>query len=427
MRHTHACEKLPEPVLEAETPWEREGDDRRVYEYGTVLRDADTGRFRMWYNRLRLVLYAESDDGIHWTRPNLGICDWAGATDNNIVYNGLHSPSLLYNPESANAELRYVMLGSNSGYRLLRSPDGLHWTPCADAPILTGGDTCTLAYDANTGEYLAFHKRTEAHLGQKRRLVFLSASRDLETWSEPTLVMAPDETDDAQVAREGGVNAQFYNMSVFPYGGQYLGLVTLFHLMHIAETSGPEQSKHDGPIDVQLVHSRDGRAWSRCEDRAPVIPNGPHAYDAGCVLGVANSPVIVGDEVWLYYTAITTPHGGALPAKQVSIALARWRLDGFASLDAGLETGVVETTPLDAAGQWIEVNAEISGALTVAVLDEAGTPVPGFRHEDCEVLHGDSVHHRVRWGAADHLPRGGPLRLEFRMADTRLFSHTLAD
>lgn len=425
MRRAHACEKLSSPVLEPEMAWEREGDDQRVYLYGTVLRDAQTGQFRMWYNRLDAVLYATSADGLHWDRPELGLVDLNGSSANNCLLLGMHSPSVVYNP---NASDPYVMLGrvkeEGKGCWVAHSPDGVHWTFYPKNPVFESDDTCTLLYDAKAGEYLAFHKDNVELRGHKRRTVFLSVSRDLQEWSESKLVMAPDEIDDAQVRREGGRCAQFYNMSTFPYGGQFLGFVTHFRVMGPPVRKGPKQSNDDGPIDVQLVHSRDGRAWERCEDRSPVIPNGPHAYDAGCILGVANGVVTVGDEVWTYYTAITTTHGGFIPEKRVTIALAKWRLDGFVSLDAGTETGLVQTVPIEPEGDRLVVNAE-SGHMTVAVLDAEGSAIPGYAHEDCKDFSGDSVRHAVSWKSHETLPETRPLRLEFRMRDTRLYSYTI--
>jgi predicted GH43/DUF377 family glycosyl hydrolase len=428
VRRAHACSKLAEPVLEPEAPWEQDGDDQRVYVYGTVLRDAETGQFRMWYNRLRLVLYATSRDGIHWERPELDLYEWRGSKPNNIVYPHFHSPSVVYNAD-ADPNGRYAMLGCSSlsgrGYYVAHSPDGIEWELYPENPVLPSSDTCTLAYDARTGEYLAFHKRTAMHLGERRRLVYLATSADLQNWSEPVLAMAPDEIDDIQVDREGGRWAQFYNMSAFPYGDQFLGLVTHFRYAGPPERRGPLQSGDDGPIDVQLVHSRDGRRWERCEDRSPVIPNGPHAYDAGCVLGVANGPVLVDDELWIYYTAITTTHGGFVPEKRITIALAKWRLDGFVSLDAGDTEGVVRTAPLTCAGDRLRVNANVAGRLTVAVLDGSGTPVRGYTHATCKPVEGDSVRHAVAWEKHDRLPKSRVISLEFRITDASLFSYTV--
>ncbi len=422
VRHCHSCVKLEKPVLTADMPWERGDQDQRVYIYGTVLRDPSTGHFRMWYNRLNLVLFAESVDGIHWTRPTLGLHDWQGSTANNIVYTGLHSPSILYNAESKDADFRYVMIGSSKGYRFCHSPDGIHWKPCSDTPAFTGGDTCTLAYDATTNEYLAFHKRSHDYRGHPRRLVYLSTSRDLKTWSDPVLAMAPDEIDDAMVVKEGGQYSQFYNMSVFPYGSQFLGMITHFRFTGTSQKRETQQSRHDGPIDVQLVTSRNGRSWTRCEDRSPVIPNGPYPYDAGCILGVANSPVVVNDELWLYYTAITTTHGGGFPEKQISIALAKWRMDGFVSLDTGNEEGLVETALISCKGNHLTINADIKGTMSVAVLGESGEPLSEFSHGDCNVLSGDSIRHTVTWKKHDRLPSDTPIHLQFRMKNAKLYS-----
>jgi hypothetical protein len=283
-----------------------------------------------------------------------------------------------------------------------------------------------LALNPDTREYLAFHKLFREHRGQKRRLVFLAASRDMQHWSEPVLVMAPDEKDDQQVRAEGGRFSQFYNMSVFPYAGQFLGLVTHFRYSGPPAEKGPLQSGDDGPIDVQLVHSRDGRKWHRCEDRSPVIPNGPSDYDAGCILGVANNPVIVDDEMWFYYTAITTTHAGYVPKKHITIGRAAWRLDGLVSLDSDGEKGLIETVPLRPVGDRLVVNADAAdGELSVAVLNEEGQPIPGYERGDCIVIQEDSVGRAVRWKRHDRLPQERTLRLCFYMKRAKLFSFSV--
>ena len=432
VREVHACRKLARPVIEPETPWERDGPDRRIYVYGTAIRDESTGQFRLWYNRNRLVLYATSPDGLNWLRPELGLCEFDGSTANNIVLPGFHSPSVVCNPRESDPAKRYNMLGygsiSGRGYQAAHSADGLRWELYPKNPVLPGGDTCTLALDPKTGEYLAFHKRYQTHRGQKRRLVYLATSRDMQEWSEPELVMAPDQLDDEQVQAEGGLFSQFYNMSVFPSGGQFLGLVTHFRHTGAPAEQGPLQSSHDGPIDVQLVHSRDGRVWHRSADRSAVIPNGPHAYDAGCILGVSNGPVVVGDELWCYYTAITTTHGGYVPKKRITIALAKWRLEGFVSLSARSEDGVIETVPLACSGDRLTLNADASGGrITVAVLDGEGRPLPGYDSTDCIGLETDAVRHAVQWKEEERLVSDGPLRLRFHLKNAKLFSYAVGD
>ncbi len=429
VRKVHACRKLLRPVITARKPWEQEGPDQRVYVYGTVLPD-ESGGLRMWYNRNHLVLYATSADGLKWERPELGLYLHDGSRQNNIVFPHFHSPSIVYNEGARERDQRYQMLGYGRqygrGYYAAHSEHGIEWRLHPRNPVLPGGDTCTLAFDSKTGEYLAFHKRTHLHLDKKRRLVYLATSPDMQEWSEPKLVLAPDAADDDQVRSEGGRWSQFYNLSVFPYGGQFLGLVTHFRYSGPPPVPGPLQSGDDGPVDVQLVHSRDGRQWHRCDDRSPVIPNGPHDYDAGCVLGVTNSPIYAGDEVWFYYTAITTTHGGYVPEKKITIALARWRRDGFVSLDAGASGGVIETVPLRCPGDRLIVNADATGGeLRVGVLDARGKPLWGLDVPDCVPLRSDSVRHVVRWMAEDELPTHQPIRLRFEGKNFKLYSYAV--
>jgi hypothetical protein len=250
----------------------------------------------------------------------------------------------------------------------------------------------------------------------------------MQQWSEPTLVMAPDEQDDAQVQAEGGRFSQFYNMSVFPYAGQFLGLVTHFRYTGPPAERGPLQSGDDGPVDVQLVHSRDVRSWKRCEDRSPVIPTGPHHYDAGCILGVTNGPVIADDQMWFYYTAITTTHAGYVPKKQITIGRAAWRLDGLVSMDAADEEGFVETVAVRPACDRLVVNVDAAGGeLRVMVLDVRGDPLPGYERHDCIAINDDSVHRAVCWKGSDRLPTDRPLRLRFQLKQARLFSFAIRE
>ena len=425
-RHTHACTKLDTPVLEAEAPWEQDGIDQRVYLYGTVRRDEGSGQFRMWYNRLNDVLYATSEDGVHWTRPDLGLFEYEGSTANNIVWKGLHSPSVVCNAAAAPAN-RYVMLGytrkPERGCYAAHSSDGIHWALYPENPVVLGGDTCTLAYDPDSATYFAYAKRTEEYRGHERRIVYAAKSPNMQEWTEPVLALAPDATDDAITEAEGGQYSEFYNLSVYPRGGYFLGLATHFRYVGEPKVKGPAQSNDDGPIDVQLAFSHDGLAWQRPADRTPLIPNGPHAYDQGCILGVANSPVFVDDEMWLYYTAITTTHGGCLPDKRISIALAKWRRDGFVSLDAGATPGLIETVPLACDGAPLRINANASdGHLTVAVFDDKGDALPGYSHEACTPITTDGVELPVTWGAQKILPVVGPIRLQFHLRDARLYS-----
>lgn len=457
-RVVHPAMKLEQPVLKAEMPWEwkeRNGvPDKRINIYGTVLRDEETGQLRMWYADAGHVLYATSEDGIHWERPILNITGETNQTD--LV---LHSPSIIRDPFEPDTRKRYKAVGSGSKgvdeARLQRlkdqfelvdwyrdkdhrlywsawSADGLRWTVDPE-PILLGCDTITLAQDPVTGEYLAFHKRQGDPRVVGIRQIFLSVSKDFAHWSEPQPAMVADEMDHREAKKlEGGTYSEFYNMAAFPYGGQWLGLVTHFRrveppsaLFGNDEVKGIKRSA-TGIIDVQLVHSRDGRAWHRSSDRSPVIPVGPHPYDAGTILGLCNGPVIVGDEMWIYYTAMTTPHGGLAPEKEQSVARASWRIDGLASLRAGEKAGTIETHDFIPEGAHLFVNANVGkGRLRVEVLDSEGKTLEGYDQDACLIEKQDAVKLAIEWGKVKALPAGVPLRLRFHLQNGDLFSYRI--
>lgn len=433
IRKAHAANKLDQPVLTAEMPWEQgdiyEGQpDKRVYIYGTVLKDPESGSFKMWYNRYRNNYYAVSDDGVNWERP---VLDQLGK-NNMIDLFDFHSPSIIRDDLESDPKKKYKAVGSSrNGYKAAYSSDGLNWKLFNENPVLESYDTITLSQDPETGEYLAFHKiHHDPRTLPIARQVYLSISKDMQNWSEPELVMITDELDHQQARLlEGGTHSEFYNMSAFPHGNQWLGLVTHFRRTGEPkvikfEGGGNAQSMADGPIDIQLVHSRDGRKWERCSDRSPVIPLGPHGYDSGSILGLCNSPVIVDDEMWMYYTAMTTTHGGALPEKQMSIARASWRVDGMSSLQAGATEGIVETNTFISEGSNLSVNADIAkGRLRVEVLDVNREVIRGYEKENCVITDRDSIELPIRWNDSQNLPYGTPIRLRFHLTNGDLFSY----
>ena len=133
------------------------------------------------------------------------------------------------------------------------------------------------------------------------------------------------------------------------------------------------------------------------------------------------------DELFVYYTAITTTHGGALPAKRITIGRAAWRVDGFVSLDAGAEGGVVETTGLKPQGRRLAVNADASkGRLVVEVLGADGQPLAGFSRDDSQPIRTDSVRHAIRWKGGERIPRAGMHALRFHLTNASLYSFRIS-
>lgn len=425
-RAIHAAVSDPAPVLEPEKPWE----GGRLYLYGSVYPHA--GGYRMWYSSCSTlaqgsdhVLIADSADGVRWTKPSLGITPFEGSADNNIVF-PLHSPSVLFDHFEPDPARRYKMLGNqkdgtHKGYDAAFSPDGLHWTPHPANPVFESSDTITLSQDPRTGEYLAYHKKMPTIRGFKRRTVWLSRSRDFNTWSPPELVFGADEEDDAW-CRTPTDRTEVYNMAVIPHAAGFIGLPTMFRVISEVPRTAvlPGQSHLDGPIDVQLATSADGTTWRRTTPRTPVIALGePGMYNGGAILGTSSTAVHTASETWVYYTALNTGHGRPIPPKRLTIGRAVWRRHGFASLDG---TGEVVTKPLKLADD-LTVNADATGGeVRVELREDDGRPIAGFTFGDSIPLTADNTTWRASWKHGSKVPINRPIRVAVRLSNARLYS-----
>jgi hypothetical protein len=107
----------------------------------------------------------------------------------------------------------------------------------------------------------------------------------------------------------------------------------------------------------------------------------------------------------------------------IDLNFASIRLDGEAlyRLTDGEAEGELETCGLQREEErWEDLRLNVDpsgGVVTVAVLDaQSGSPVPGFRHADCEAI-ADDVEHRVRWNGVGlaEVPQER-IRLQFRLA-----------
>jgi len=216
------------------------------------------------------------------------------------------------------------------------------------------------------------------------------------------------------------------NLSVFPHAAGFIGLATMFRVLgknREASELTPGQSPTDGIVDVQLITSADGRVWQRTHPRMSVIPRGPRgSFDAGTILGVSSACVDMGEDTWVYYTALTTSHGAPVPPKRISIGRAEWRRHGFVSLDAG-ERGRVETKPLRLGYSSLIINANAEGGeLRVALLEADGSAIAGCALEDCEPLRADATCWRAHWRSGASAPTERPVRVVIAMKQAQLFS-----
>lgn len=462
-RVLHPAQRRAEPVIAQDKPWEL------TIAYNTVHRDPQTGRYQMWYQTLASkspelagVAYAESNDGIAWRKPLLGLVKFNGA-DTNIVMElaeGHYGASVYFDARDPDPARRYKLacfrVGHVGGRKVMGlavafSPDGIRWTLHPKFPLLPGaygkrsdppmaGDTSyeggvplavsdviDVMYDAPRGVYAIYAKTwldmPEGKTFWKRAIV-RTESKDFVTWSKPVLVIQPDEFDGTGIeyrpptvrvhANRRGV--QLHGAPVFLHEGVYFGLL----------------QKMDGEITGQmpgeLAVSRDGLAWQRpfrAVDFIAVDANKDH-FDAGC-LWTSSTPVVLEDEIRFYYGAYSGLWNGDLFRAPSGVGLATIRRDRFAGVRPIEQIGQVTLKPTDLSGvKSLTLNATIAGSARVEVLNEGGYRIPGFTKDDAVPLTGDSPRHSAVWKQKSlrDLPPGRYM-LRVHLAEAELFALTL--
>ncbi|HOX59206.1 MAG TPA: twin-arginine translocation signal domain-containing protein [Candidatus Paceibacterota bacterium] len=438
----HAAEKHPVPVLKSDKPWDSvPAAITGPYVYGTVARDGS--KLRLWYQVLTKgnhVGYAESIDGIHWTKPDLGIIEFNGSKANNFCLSAAqrevgggecHNPSVLRCPEPADPDKRYALFGfdGKAGHaRVAFSPDGLHWKYVPETEkkaLFTSSDVVNFFYDPYQKRYTVTWK-TRSRRG---RAVGVGWSQDALTWTKPyegPLFAADDLDPDA---------TQIYGMPVFPYQGLYIGQPWMYHARYFKSGDYSVKKLHeaqeDSPrtMEVQLAWSWDLINWTRAAGRQQFIPRGAKGqWDAGMIV-TARAPVLVGDKLYFYYGGCDGLHDDK--RVNAAIGLATLRLDGFCSMRAGINEGwlIGRRDPFRRPVVTINARTGTNGYVTAEILDRRNKVVPGFSKENCVTFQGDSVRHELKWksSAFTAAQKASDYKIRFWLKNAELFSYLPAD
>lgn len=417
------------PVLADEMPWE--GGLSHV----TVFRDG--GKYRMWYGTQcgkgindQLLCYAESEEGLSWTRPELGLFEFNGSDRNNICRRGpgVRTGCTLIDPSAPPAE-RYKRIGhcpqwydkgkeitAEQGLRRWRelgeagysrdevrkevqligthrgavSPDGVNWTALEDILFEMFCDTQTICrYDGDRGTYVGFF-RTHAN---GRRAIGRAETDDFRRWAKPETIIVP--------GLEDGPSHSFYTNAYSPYPGA--GLHMMFPSVF---------DQLNDKVDVFLAVSRDGINWTRA-GRTPVLACG------GSGSGEEGGPYVGTELLVLEDGRMAVPYGASDARhnegyyldrdKRSHVAWATWprdRIGGLRAEDHGsfsLIGSMAEGGPLR-----LNYSTERGGWIRAALYKdlpyppEKTEPLERFDFADCDPLAGDEFGREVSWrGSAD--------------------------
>jgi hypothetical protein len=366
----------------------------------------------MWYQLLfegNHTGYAESTDGLHWTKPELDVISYDRNATNLVVSQfdpgrtgGVcHNPSVMrvLQPGDDPAQ-RYVLFGydpAHSAPRAAYSADGIHWSyPAGDDnhKLFASSDVVNFAVDPYRQRYFATWK-TKNRMG---RAVGVAFSPDGRNWQKPIdgPVFGADDLDpDA---------TQVYGMPAFCYQGLYIGLPWIYRARYFRYGEYRVEKLHEAQADsprnmeVQLAWSWDLINWTRPPKREQFIPRGSDgAWDDGMIV-TARAPVQVGDQLYFYFGGMDQVHDEN--QVQAGIGLATLRVDGFCSMRTAAENEgwlVSRREPMSEPGVWINARCEPGGSIRAELLDRKNRVISGFSRDDSEPFAGDAVRHQLRW------------------------------
>jgi hypothetical protein len=404
------------PLIQADMPWENALNNL----YPNVLYDQREQRFKLWYKCVLVdpevqakmmppreihgvgwfLLYATSQDGLGWDKPDLGLHGFGGSKRNNAVARDTPNVGVFKDEHDPDPERRYKMIYDvgRGQMRVRFSPDGVHWSePLIPEGLGMTGDTHNNAWwDERIGRYVLI---TRFYLGE--RTVARSESDDFLHWDAPRLIL--------RSTLQEGAARQAYCMPSFPYANVYLGYLMMYN-------QGTDRS-----VDCELAWSPDSIQWQRVCPGAAIIPRGPEgSYDSLCIYGPSGPAIEQDGNLLIYYGGDDSPHQGwkrhCLPC------LARLRMDGFAGFEPAEPggSGVLTTQPMFCTGEPLRITADASGgSIRIAVLGQEG-----FAADQCMPVTANVTGAPVRWtsGAAFDSLRNKVVRLACQLERAKLYS-----
>lgn len=443
------------PVIVPKHAWEH----RRI-PYGSVWYSAQEKKFRCWYLTLNIydsrpgfrgyrkeyhvpiheaafICYAESDDGVHWRKPELGLHEFGGSKKNNIVLPcpGTHfdSTSVMHTPHDRERPWKMIsFIGlwpykkeliekqwgdtrfgiKRHGHYVWSSEDGIHWEPLnGGESVLRANDRSMFWWDSEKKIYVGAAKMSL----DGKRAQRCAWSRDAVNWTiTPDWIHVADEHDHPGDEAEAAYG--------FNYGNQYLG----FCEMRRVRKGEPVK------INWELTTSRDGQRWHRPMRELFLADGSKESWRYQVFKVFANPPIERDGKLWIYYGGKT----GTVPVEEgyepfQALCLAQLRKDGFVSLGAGKAGGTVITKRIIAAGDQLVLNLAVrdGGHARVEVLDEDDEPIPGFSLGDCLALKADAIDQVVSWKSGTDLGTlaGRPVRLRIELKNANLYSFQITD
>ena len=424
------------PLFVADKPWEPRYDNM----YPNVIFDEEEQLYKCWYcpfivderttktplakrnptathymsakpnKRDEAILYATSKDGIHWEKPELGLVEFDGNKQNNIVVRGPSGAGVHKDLREKNPARRYkAFYAAQVGYmQLIRfSADGLNWGPEIRCPEIAIQSDChaNMIWSPELQKYVGIVRHYDRFPVVGNRKIARTESADGLKWTRSELII------------EGTPKNQMHDMVIFRAGGVFLGLLGVMDYPTVKSMEGVRQQ-------IELAWSPDSYTWHRVRPGTALVANSPKSdreygmmpYDWGAMF--PSQPVFRENEVQIFYGASDWYF---FDWRKSGLAMATLRPDGWAGYEPSdkKKRAAVSTAPIVCTGDHLRVSADIqnNGWLKVTALNKNGTPLASSR-----AMTGTGTDAVVKWENDFALTSGEPVRLKFEFSQAKLYS-----
>lgn len=450
------------PVLVPDKPWEmgsRPPTDTAVGNAGLLIQgqiaiyDQEERLFKIWYLASSFIengpvywCYATSKDGYNWEKPNLGVYEYQGSKNNNIVadWGDPNYTNVIKDAREPDPQKRYKAFGelengganTKGGLSYAYSPDGIHWIQYPKNPVIAHGRNMAdspigILWDSKKGKYV--HYPRPGHplapefngTGDHRhiRAIGYTESDDCINWTPTVPMLTPNEEDRG--------DDQYMEFVSALDGEFYIGINSVYQT-------------HEQTWDSYLMTSRDGFHWNWVDHKTPLIGRGEvGTYDAG--YQSPSGPIFHDGKIWLFYGCFSGAHSlnqsKLGKVDRYGIAVCTLPDNRWMGLLAGPHRGTIVTRPIVFQGNakfLVDVDASLpmqeprtpprydECALRVAILDQSGAAIPGFTIDRSTVVARSGVQ-EIKWKGKDVASLAGrPIRLRFEMVNAALYSFQFA-
>ncbi len=437
------------PVLLPERGDINKPDSMASHFYGTVL--FDKGKYRMWYYSVSLkalpydlkqgpVCYAESNDGINWTKPNLGQVEINGSTDNNAVKLSdemTQCAAVIIDENDPDPNKRYKMmymvLANTWVFRTATSADGITWHVPENRPT---EKFLEMGSFYHFGDQFVVHGQgigKDAQGNPEGRQGYASTSKDFINWDQQYVkaFRLPEPEDTAKRGLIGDYPQVHLGVGASSFGNVAVGLYGIWHNPPVDERR--KKGWYGAGLitcDLGLVVSNDGVSFREPVKNAvyisgedsPVTPV-PGIKDP-TILCQANGILNVGEQTLIYHgrwrNATITGKDYYAEVALATLPRDRW---GYIQLDENQPSGTVWSAPITLADGEItvSVNADNASAITIEIVNEKGKPIKKFSGRNRGILKaGDGLDQIVTWkkGSLSAL-NGQTIQLKIHLNDPK--------